>query len=134
MEAEGPNCSLDRGRGRGRQGHRGECPIRVAGRAATRPISRSTVSSAPSGIEDHAGIENQWHAGGCSGSRGFRWRLDILVMLLRPMRRVLLTLLVGIDELPYSREMVIVVFRDKIQMVHESHRHPQTRVGNGSSK
>jgi DNA-binding transcriptional regulator YhcF (GntR family) len=40
----------------------------------------------------------------------------------------------GIDEFPYSREMMIVVFGDKIQVVYESHRSLQTRVGNGSGK
>ncbi len=40
----------------------------------------------------------------------------------------------GVDEFPYSREMMIVVFGDKIQMVHEPHRRLQTRVGNGSGK
>ena len=40
----------------------------------------------------------------------------------------------GINEFPYSREMMIVVFGDKMQMVYESHRRPQTRVGNGSGK
>jgi hypothetical protein len=90
--------------------------------------------SAPFRIDDHAGIENQW-AGGCSGSRGARWRPgDPGHPPEASMRCVLLTLPHGIDQLPYSREMVIVVFRDKIQMVHESHRHLQTRVGNGSSK
>src|SRR5439155_3263982 len=33
----------------------------------------------------------------------------------------------GIDEFPYSCEMMIVVFGDKIQMVHEPHRRLQTR-------
>lgn len=40
----------------------------------------------------------------------------------------------GINEFPYSREMMIVVFGDKIQVVYESHRRLQTRVGNGSGK
>jgi hypothetical protein len=40
----------------------------------------------------------------------------------------------GVDEFPYSREMMIVVFGDKIQMVHEPHRRLYTRVGNGSGK
>src|ERR1700732_3618528 len=40
----------------------------------------------------------------------------------------------GVDQFPYSREMMIVVFGDKIQMVYESHRRLQTRVGNGPGK
>jgi hypothetical protein len=40
----------------------------------------------------------------------------------------------GVDQFPYSREMMIVVFRDKIQVVYESHRGLQTRVRNGSRK
>jgi hypothetical protein len=40
----------------------------------------------------------------------------------------------GVDEFPYSREMMIVMFGDKIQMVHEPHRRLQTRVWNGSGK
>jgi hypothetical protein len=44
------------------------------------------------------------------------------------------TLAVGLDQFPYSREMMIVVLGDKIQMVYESHRRLQTRVGNGTSK
>jgi hypothetical protein len=40
----------------------------------------------------------------------------------------------GVDEFPYTREMMIVVFGDKIQMVHEPHRRLHTRVGNGSGK
>ena len=40
----------------------------------------------------------------------------------------------GVDQFPYSREMMIVVFGDKIQMVYEPHRRLQTGVGNGSSK
>jgi len=43
-------------------------------------------------------------------------------------------LLSGVDEFPYPCEMMIVVFGDKIQMVHEPHRRLQTRVGNGSGK
>jgi hypothetical protein len=43
-------------------------------------------------------------------------------------------LLDGVDQFPYSRKMMIVVFGDKIQMVYQSHRRLQTRVGNGSSK
>ena len=39
-----------------------------------------------------------------------------------------------VDELPDSPEMMIVVFGDKIQMIHEPHRRLQTRVENGSSK
>ena len=39
-----------------------------------------------------------------------------------------------VDQFPYSREMMIVVLRGKIQMVYESHRRLQARVGNGSSK
>src|SRR5580700_7846105 len=38
------------------------------------------------------------------------------------------------DEFPYSREMMIVVFGDKVQMVHQPHRRLQTRVRNGSGK
>jgi hypothetical protein len=40
----------------------------------------------------------------------------------------------NLDQFPNSREMMIVMFGDKIQMVYESHRHLQTRVDNGSSK
>jgi len=40
----------------------------------------------------------------------------------------------GVDEVPYSCEMMIVMFGDKIQMVREPHRRLQTRVGNGSGK
>ena len=40
----------------------------------------------------------------------------------------------GVDQLPYSREMMIVVFGDKIQMIHKPHRRLQTRVRNGLSK
>jgi hypothetical protein len=46
----------------------------------------------------------------------------------------LCTLPDGVDQFPYSREMMIVVFGGKIQMVHESHRRLQARVRNGSSK
>jgi hypothetical protein len=49
-------------------------------------------------------------------------------------KRAASTLPDGVDQFPYSREMVIVVFGDKKQMVHEAHRRLQTRVGNGSSK
>jgi hypothetical protein len=38
------------------------------------------------------------------------------------------------DQLPYPREMMIIVLCDKIQMIHESHRRLQTRVRNSSSK
>jgi hypothetical protein len=44
------------------------------------------------------------------------------------------TLRYGVDQLPYSCKMMIVVFGDKIQMVHQSHRRLQTRVGNGPCK
>lgn len=40
----------------------------------------------------------------------------------------------GVDQLPDSRKMMIVVFGDEIQMVDESHRRLQARVGDGSSK
>jgi hypothetical protein len=40
----------------------------------------------------------------------------------------------GVDKFPYSREMMIVVFGDKIQVVYESHRRLQTRMGNSSGK
>ena len=40
----------------------------------------------------------------------------------------------SVEEFPESCEVVVVVFGDKIQMVHESHGDFQTRVGNGSRK
>ena len=40
----------------------------------------------------------------------------------------------GVDQLPYSREMMIVVFRYKIQMVYKPHGRLQTRVRNSSRK
>jgi hypothetical protein len=38
------------------------------------------------------------------------------------------------NQFKYSREMVIVMFGHKIQMVHKSHRHLQARVGNSSGE
>ena len=40
----------------------------------------------------------------------------------------------GVDHFPYSREMVVVVIGDKIQMVYESHWRLQARVGNSPRK
>ena len=40
----------------------------------------------------------------------------------------------GLDQFPYSRKMVVVMFGNKIQMVYELHRRVQTRVGNSSGK
>jgi hypothetical protein len=40
----------------------------------------------------------------------------------------------GVNQFQYSREMVIVMFGDKIQMVYKPHRHLQTRVRNSSGE
>ena len=40
----------------------------------------------------------------------------------------------GVNQFPHAREMMIVVFGDKIQMVDEPHRRVQTRVENGSRR
>jgi hypothetical protein len=40
----------------------------------------------------------------------------------------------AVDQLPYPRQMMIIMLRDKIQMVHEPHRRLQTRVRNDASK
>lgn len=37
------------------------------------------------------------------------------------------------QQFPYPRQMVVVVFGDKVEMVNETHRRPQSRVGNDSS-
>jgi hypothetical protein len=40
----------------------------------------------------------------------------------------------AVDQLPYPPQMMIIMLRDKIQMVHEPHRRLQTRVRNDASK
>ena len=40
----------------------------------------------------------------------------------------------SVEQFPDPGEMMIVVFGDKIQMVHEPHRRLQTRVENGSRR
>src|SRR5271167_80719 len=45
-----------------------------------------------------------------------------------------ITHLVGVDQLPNPRQMMIVMLRDKMQMVHEPHWRLQTRVRNSSTK
>ncbi len=37
-----------------------------------------------------------------------------------------------VEQFPYSRQMVIVVFRDKVQVVDQPHRFLQTRMKDGS--
>ena len=37
-----------------------------------------------------------------------------------------------VEQFPYSREVVIVVFRDKVQVVDQPHRLLQARMENGS--
>jgi hypothetical protein len=38
----------------------------------------------------------------------------------------------AVGQFPYAREVMVIVLGDKIQMVYESHRRLQTRVGNGT--
>lgn len=80
--AEGPNCSLDRGRGRGRQAHRGECRFRVAGRGRNALDQPFDGSCAPSCIDES-------RISGTRADAAVRVALDggfdILVMLLGPL-------------------------------------------------
>jgi hypothetical protein len=46
----------------------------------------------------------------------------------------LLTLLNTVEQLPYPRQMMIIVLRNKIQMIHQPHRRLQTGMRNRSTK
>jgi len=76
----------------------------------TFPSYSSTISDTRAGTSQHSRMPTDFRHADCSRLPG------------------------GVDEFPYSCEMMIVVFGDKIQMVHEPHRRLQTRVGNGSGK